>query len=107
MGIDYSGIGGVGIGFTDELVEKAIEKGIFTNEEWDEDSYGCVEKVDILFHQAGNSYTGEFRYYFMVDGNTLGDINRNALGFVKQIQEKFGVTLVIDDLKVIEDGHIW
>lgn len=106
MGVDYDGVGGIGVEFAGEFAELAIKNNIFTEEEWDEDQHECLEKIGMPFQQAGNSYSGEEIWYLFVEGNTLGEINANADRLIHRLAN-FGVAMAVDDLKVIEDIHIW
>lgn len=108
MGVDYDGVGGIGIKLTDEMIEYAIDKGVFTEEEWDDDPCECLFDLDCVnFASAGNSYAGEHEFYLSVPGLTLKDINTNAFSFVEKVKEYFGVDITVDDLKVISDIYIY
>ena len=67
MGVDYDGVGGIGIEFTDEMAEKFSDKGLFTVEEWDDDPNDCMERIGILYCEAGwANYGGERRIYLVI-----------------------------------------
>lgn len=108
MGVDYSGVGGIGIELTDEMVEYAIDKGVFTEEEWDDDWDYCLSKMDgFVYSTAGSEYSGDICHYLFVPATTLGKINEYAPIFVEKVREYFGVDIAVDDLKVISDIYIY
>ena len=45
MGIDYDGVGGIGIELTEELVQRFIAAEYFTEEEWQDDYEDCLETI--------------------------------------------------------------
>lgn len=106
MSTDYNGVGGIGVEFTEDMEEKAIEQGIFSRDDWEEDRYMCMEKIGVLFSRAGDSYIGDTRFYLFVKGETLKEINDNAGEFVEKVS-KFLPDLSVDTLQVIEDLHIY
>ena len=108
MGIDRDGIGGIGILVDQEVVEKMITKGIFTEDEWEDDPLECLDMTMIPHATAGDgSYTGDDDiFYFMIDGNTLNEINRNVPDFIKRLNE-VGVSIKEEELIVISDIHVW
>jgi hypothetical protein len=106
MSIDYEGVGGIGIKLTDDLIEKLIEKNIFTKDEWEEDARECLERLNIYYKQAGNVFTEIYYWYLMVDGDNLKEINENVDQFIIDIKNKIGIDLTLSDLKVIEDCFI-
>ena len=107
MGVDYSGIGGIGIELTEERRKKLISKGLFTEDEWDKDCYECLEEVNLPFSVAGDgSYGGDFRFYLLVEGDNLKEILENEEAFRNRLQN-FGIQLTQEDLGVISDLHIW
>jgi hypothetical protein len=107
MGVDYDGVGGIGIEFTDEMVEKVIKQGVFTEEDWADDWTDCMEKIGICYSEAGDySYGGEKRIYLLVEGSTLDDIISNEEKFREDLS-KLGITVERKDLKVIEDLCVW
>lgn len=107
MGVDYDGVGGIGIEFTDEMVNKVIEKGVFTKENWEDDAVGCMDEIGILYCEAGAyNYGGERRIYLFVKGVTLEDVISNESEFRENLS-KLGIDIERKDLKVIEDLCIW
>lgn len=107
MGIDYNGVGGIGIRLNDEMIEKVIEKNMFTEEDWDDDMYGCVDSLGISYSVAGDSYNSEYEFYYLVKGENLEDINKNKEQFLHEINSKFNTSYTEKDLKVISELHIW
>ena len=73
MGVDYDGVGGIGSELTPELQEILISHGAFTEQEWDDDHYECVESLGFEYSMAGDaSYTGgEDTVYLFVKGDNL------------------------------------
>ncbi|MCK5606739.1 hypothetical protein KAR91_32855 [Candidatus Pacearchaeota archaeon] len=106
MGIDYESVGGIGIELTSERVDLIIEKGFFTEDAWDEDSYECVEEIGLLYGEGGNSYSRDTTYYLLVEGKTLKEINGNATAFVKRLDE-IGIKMSIGELEVIDDYRVY
>jgi hypothetical protein len=105
MGVDYDGVGGVGVGF--DMHGQAIEKGLFTESDWDESPGECMELIEMPFSTAGSAYSGEETFYLMVEGKTLGEINANAASFCSKVNDKFGTDLTPAGLQVISDLYIW
>lgn len=106
MGIDYDSIGGIGIELTYERVDLIIKKGLFTEDEWDSDSYECVEGIGLSYGLGGNSYSGDETYYLLVEGKNLRDINGNAAKFIKRLDE-VGIKMSIGELEVIDDYRVY
>lgn len=107
MGVDYDGIGGMGIEITDEMVEVLIASGKLTKEEWDEDPHSCLDDIGITFCEAGSyCYGGDRRMYWLVDGDNLDEVNANATEFIANLG-KLGIILSTKDLVVIQDIHAW
>ena len=107
MSVDYSAVGGIGIRFNENLQMKAIELEYFTEEEWDEDMYSCVESLGIMYHTSGNSYNSEYDFYFLVNGKNLKEVMANSLSFLDKINKKFIVEYTQEDLEVISELRIW
>lgn len=107
MGIDYSGVGGVGVEFSDGIREGYIKNKIFTEEMWDNDKYDCLELTGVGYGEGGNAYSGDITWYLFVDGGNLGDINSNAKCFTEKIHAMSGVLIKADDLLIISDICIY
>lgn len=107
MGVGYGGVGGIGVQFDSDMQESAVEKGIFSEEDWDDCPGECMESVGLTFDTAGSAYSGEEQFYLLVDGESLTDINNNAGDFCSKVNEAIGSKLTPADLKVIYDLHIW
>lgn len=110
MGISYDGVGGIGIELTEELIEKFISKGYFTEDEWDEDYYECLEtigeKLDISYSTAGNFYSErDITRYLFVDGDNLKEILENYPSFIEKLKT-VGIELSIEDLELISDYSV-
>jgi hypothetical protein len=111
MGVDYDGVGGIGIEVTDELVEKLIESGAFSQDEWEDDYYGTLEEVaagqPCYVAEAGSRcYGGERRLYLMVPGSSLQEVMDNETPFIAMLHN-LGVMVGRQDLKVISDLRVW
>jgi hypothetical protein len=102
MGIDYSGVCGIGVKVNDEIVDKFIENNIFDRGDWEDDPDYCLEKANFIYGAAGSYYSGEVCYYLFVDGANLAGINKNAPAFVDSLS-KLGISIDVDDLIMIED----
>lgn len=107
MGVDYNGVGGIGIRLKSEMVNTAIEKSMFTEEDWEEDPIASVEVFGILYAQAGSAYSGKEWFYLFVDGNNLEEVNANSKDFLNKINNIFDLNCTEKDLKVISDLYIW
>ena len=110
MGIDYRGVGGIGIEVTEDMIDEAFE---LKYPDFDEDSsYG--EKLDNLlnassleYETAGNAYSGETLFYLLVPGNTLGKIQKNVPIFLEDILQVFNIKKDPADLEVISDMLVY
>ena len=109
MGVDYDGVGGIGIEITDYVIDKLINYGLFTRDEWEDDYDFCLSKIGFVYELAGNgSYTGREndRYYCLVPGSNLMEIVANKMKFIKRFEE-FGIMLDDTSLIVISDFRVW
>ena len=88
------------------MILAVIERGVFTEEEWNDDPHGCMKEIGLTFQKGGNSYSGDTQFYFLVDGETLGEINSNADKFVTKLLEH-GIDTSVNELQVISDYYIW
>jgi len=106
MGIDYDGVGGIGIELTEDIIQKFISFEYFTEDEWNENYYDCLEtigkKFNISFTSAGNFYSGDIVHYLLVDGQNLKEINENSKTFIEKLKI-IGLELSEESLKVISD----
>lgn len=109
MGVDYSGVGGIGIELTDELYKKLIKAGGFSETALGdrheflyelEDKFKCKEAGD-------GALTGdEPVIYLCVPGDNLERINNNAGKFIEDFR-KIGYTIETKDLLIIEDIYVY
>lgn len=106
MGVDFDGVGGVGILVDGQVVESMVGKGIFTLRQWEEDEIECAEETGMMYSQAGSWYTGVTRIYFFVEGDTLEDVWANKDEFVQHLS-KIGVDISLSDIKIIQDKLLW
>lgn len=109
MGVDYDGVGGIGIEIDEDMQEKlrdlVEERGL----EVDRDEYftEILEEIGIEYCEAGSgSYGGDERYYFLVKGETFNDVKKNIPDFIKDM-EKIGIKITEDDLLVISDLYVY
>lgn len=107
MGVDYNGVGGIGVRLKAEMVQTAINKNLFTEEDWEEDSIASVEVFGVPYAQAGSAYSGKEWFYLFVDGNNLEEVNSNSKSFLDKINELFDLNYTEKDLEVISDLYIW
>ena len=106
MGVDYSSVGGIGVEFTEDMKQAMIDKGLFTEDEWDDSQSECMDEIGIPYNEAGNSYSCETCFYFLVKGKTLKEINNNAGEFVSELKE-CGINVSVNELQVISEYHVW
>ena len=105
MGIDYNGVGGIGIEFSYDIVEKCIESNIFTEEDWEDDYDECFSKLGLSYHTAGNLMCDEGIHYVFVEGSNLKEIIENYPTFLEKMKS-VGVELSVEDLKLISDYSV-
>ena len=107
MGVDYSAVGGVGIG-EDRFLKPFIAAGKFTEEEYAEGKSDCMERCGFLFSEAGNFYgeADERECFLLVPGKNLQELWDNAPAFIDSLKP-FGIELSISDLRVLEEAIIW
>ncbi len=110
MGIDYDGVGGIGIELTEEIIQRFIAAEYFTEDEWNESYEDCLEtigeKFNISFTSGGNFYSGDIVHYLLVDGENLKEINENSKTFIEKLKI-IGLELSEESLKVISDYKVW
>ena len=99
MSIDYSSVGGIGICF-DEVYPYVVEKGLFSEDDWEDDHEDCLDKSGLSYAYAGSAYSGDESIYLIVDGDTLGEVFKNAPAFIAKLHE-VGMDISSDDLEVI------
>lgn len=107
MGISYGSVGVIGIELTEERIQKFVSSGYFTQEEWEEDYYECLEtiseKLDHSYESSGNFYHEEdITHYLLVDGDNLKEVLENHQTFIDKLKT-VGIELSIEDLDVISD----
>lgn len=107
MGVDYTGIGGIGIRITGRVLETLVENGLFTMEEWDSDPDGCCETVKLPYATYGSAYSGQETRVLLVKGETFGEIKSNAPLFVDRLRSLGLSDITEDALEMIAEGHIW
>lgn len=106
MGVEYRGIGGIGIEFTKEMEQKVANSGVFDKDDWSENTIDCFFDFDIEPAYAGNAYTGEKRIYLLVGGKNLTEINNNKVKFIGDLSS-CGIKISEEDLMVIEDYQVF
>ncbi len=106
MGVDYDAISGIGIEITEEMEKLIIKDSEWTEAEWEEDRGDCMEAYRIKITQAGSCYSGYFRYYMIVGGGNIKEINNNSFSFIKDLKD-IGINISQIDLKLISDILVW
>ncbi len=108
MGVDYSGIGGIGIEITEERFALLLKHGLFTQEEWDNDPWYPLEKLKFPYAAAGvGNYTGKKNtYYVLVPVDNLTEIIANEAQF-RGTFAKYGIDLQQKDLMVIVGLYVY
>ena len=114
MGVDYCGIGGIGIKITDDMKDIiSLKYYSINNIDEDDDDYEEIYFSEILddygleYSEAGSEgYGGEGRYYLLVEGNTLLEVQNNTDDFIKSLKD-VGIKITVEDLQVISDLHIY
>lgn len=101
MGVDYDGVGGIGVEVDDEIIDACIKNGVFTKEDYDDDA-DCLSNLDLTYGTAGSYYSGNVTHYLFVDGATFSDIKKNIGGFIDKLKS-IGVEKTEDDIKVISE----
>lgn len=104
MTVEYNPVTGLGIAITEEIVEKLLFCGIFTEDEWN-NADECLDKIGILYAQAGNALIGDERFYWIIPGTKLNDIIINTSKFIEDLN-KIGIIITTDDVILIEDIDI-
>lgn len=105
MGVDYDGVGGVGVEITEEMKRKLVvaNEGAF-------DGYmdELLSDLELEYKEGGSgSYTGkENTFYLMVEGDTLEEVYNNSKGFISKLSE-MNIDIKLGDIVVIEDLHVW
>jgi len=113
MGVDYTAVSGIGIEFTDKMIDRAIDLCAFTREDFDEDNSWAIDKMcqkldGVCYQEAGSyGYGGDQKFYLIVEGSTLNEINGNAAGFISVIRSEIGADICLADLILVDDMHVW
>ncbi len=111
MGVDYRGVGGIGIEFTYEQLKMVVNKGLLEDidapDKIDTDYFGeYLEELDLGYECGGDAYGGEKCYYVLVPGKNLTEINQNSKAFIERLGS-LGINITEDDLMVISDLYIY
>lgn len=106
MSVDYEVVGGIGVTITDEIVDKMIVFGAFDRQDWIDDKDTCLDEIGITYVTAGNAYIGDETYYWMIEADTLFDVNHEAPKFIAALT-KVGIDINKDALEVISDLLIY
>ncbi len=110
MGIDYRSVGGIGIEVTEQMIDEAIERKYPDFDEdsnYDEKLDNLLSETDLLYHTAGNAYSGETAFYLLVPGKTLGEVLENIPVFLEGILRVFNIKQDPADLEVISELLIY
>jgi hypothetical protein len=107
MGIDYHGVGGIGMEVTEEMIEDAYYNPNYPSygeEEMHEDMLNeLLGESPLEYATAGNTYSGKTVFYLMVPGTTFGEIQENIPVFLESIFQVFDIKKDPADLEVISD----
>ncbi len=103
MGTEYEGVGGIGIEITEQMIDVFISKGLFTREDYQDVGADCLNFLGLESKTAGNLWNGECLEYFIVPGNTLGEVKANIPGFLQALYYALGYKIEEDSLEVVAD----
>ena len=110
MGVDYNGVGGIGIEFTDEHKEIVLSNGSIDHHNYElHDGFptpDILEELDLEYQCGGDAYGGETVYYLFVPGKNLKEINENSKSFIERLGS-IGINITEEDLIVIEDMFVY
>lgn len=112
MGVDYVGVGGVGIVVDGELEHKINkfykERANYAGDEFfDEVIEFVCDFVGIVFERAGShNYGGEDRYYLDVGAVSYTELKEKVPIFLENLKE-LGVEKTEDDLVIYSDLNIY
>lgn len=104
MGVDYTNVSGVGIILTDEMVDKFIEHGGFTREEYEEDDVWELEQLGFKVQQG--NWTGDELIYLTVEGKTFVEVTNHVSNFIQKLQS-YEIRIDREDLLVLNDIRQW
>ncbi|MBW2977425.1 hypothetical protein KY331_01125 [Candidatus Woesearchaeota archaeon] len=104
MGVDYEGVGGVGVYLSDEDLEKfGYENGC--KDEFLADM--LRDTNNISYGKCGSYYEEDaIAFILFVDGHNIDEIYNNVPNFIKTLSE-LGLDIKREDIKPIEDLLIW
>lgn len=108
MGAEYSGVGGIGVRLTDDMVWDIVDSGIISQRDWDVDGADCLpgDGGDFDAVQAGNSWGGDTYYYLMMKSETLSGCWDAMEGFIDALAG-LGVSIAVEDIKVVSDIYVY
>ena len=110
MGIDYSGVGGVGIEISRHKVYEKVAKHFndYDPDENDIDDYlynVFYESDNVNFEYAGNTYSNrDLTYYLFVNCNKYSELKDMVPKFLEELKT-YGLEYTEEDLEIISD-HI-
>lgn len=108
MGVDYEGVGGIGVYLDDEKLDKLFATEAFSAEEWE--GLGpdeCLLRLDLPgWATVGNAYYGETEIVFLIDGNNIVEVVGNEATFREKFA-KYGIDLALNDLVVISELYVY
>jgi hypothetical protein len=108
MGVEYRGVGGIGVRLTDDMVRDIVDSGVISQRDWDVDGADCLpgDGGDFDAMQAGNSWGGDTHYYLMMKSETLSGCWDALEGFMEALEE-LGMSLSLEDVKVVSDIYVY
>lgn len=108
MGVDYDGVGGIGVYLDDEKLDKLFATGAISKEDWEElGPDECFDKLDIPgWTKVGNEYSGQTEIVFFIDGNNLVEVVVNEAAFREKFA-KYGIDIALNDLVVISELYVY
>lgn len=103
--MEYEAVGGIGVKVTSDMVHQLINNDVFTEGQYKENPYECIEALKIPYNVTGSAYSGDNVFYLMVDGGNLEEVNENSGVFIDNLRS-YGIDLKVSDLMVICEYYV-